>query len=36
MTKLPAARPSPRVEGGVLRWYAGDTFKVTLRLELQD
>ena len=22
--------------GGVLRWYAGDTFKVTLRLELQD
>lgn len=36
MTKLPAARPSPRVAGGVLRWYAGDTFKVTLRLELQD
>ena len=22
MTKLPAARPSPRVAGGVLRWYA--------------
>ena len=36
MTTLPAARPSPRVAGGVLRWYAGDTFKVTLRLELQD
>lgn len=36
MTKLPVARPSPRVAGGVLRWYAGDTFKVTLRLELQD
>lgn len=36
MTKLPAARPSPRVAGGVLRWYAGDTFTITLRLELQD
>lgn len=36
MAKLPAARPSPRVAGGVLRWYAGDTFCLTLRLELQD
>ena len=35
MTKLPAARPSPRVAGGVLRWYAGDTFSVTLALELK-
>ena len=36
MTKLPAARPSPRVAGGVLRWFAGETFTITLRLELQD
>lgn len=36
MTKLPAAKPSPRIAGGVLRWYAGDTFSVTLILELSD
>ena len=36
MTRLPAARPSPRIAGGVLRWYAGDTFSVTLVLELYD
>ena len=36
MTKLPAAKPSPRIAGGVLRWYAGDTFSVTLALELRD
>ena len=36
MTKLPGARPSPRIAGGVLRWYAGDTFSVTLALELRD
>ena len=28
MTKLPGAKPSPRIAGGVLRWYAGDTFSV--------
>ena len=33
MTKLPGAKPSPRIAGGVLRWYAGDTFSVTLALE---
>ena len=36
MTKLPGAKPSPRIAGGVLRWYAGDTFSVTLALELRD
>ena len=36
MTKLPAAKPSPRIAGGALRWYAGDTFAVTLVLELCD
>ena len=36
MAKLPAAKPSPRSAGGVLRWYAGDTFSVTLALELRD
>ena len=36
MTKLPGAKPSPRIAGGVLRRYAGDTFSVTLALELRD
>lgn len=36
MTKLPAAKPSPRIAGGALRWYAGDTFSMTLALELCD
>ena len=36
MTKLPGAKPSPRIAGGVLRWYAGDTFSVALALELRD
>ena len=34
MNRLPAARPSPRIAGGALRWYAGDTFSLTLQLEL--
>lgn len=33
---IPAAKQSPRVEGGTLRWYAGDTFEIVLQLELQD
>lgn len=36
MTPIPAARPSPRIDKGVLCWYEGDTFSVVLRLELQD
>ncbi len=36
MNRLPAARPSPRIAGGALRWYAGDTFSLTLQLELMD
>ena len=36
MNRLPAARPSPRIAGGALRWYAGDTFSLTLQLELTD
>ena len=36
MTKLPAAKPSPRIAGGVLRWYDGDTFEIVLRFDLED
>ena len=36
MIRLPAAKPSPRIESGVMRWYAGDTFSVTLVPELRD
>lgn len=36
MTRLPAAKQSPRVSAGVLRWYEGDTFRLRLRLELVD
>ncbi len=32
MTKASGGKASPRVAGGVLRWYAGDTFTFTLRL----
>lgn len=36
MTTLPAAKQSPRVDAGVLRWYAGDTFRLLLQLEVVD
>lgn len=34
--KLPAAAVSPRVVGGMLKWYAGDTFRLQVQLSLQD
>ena len=33
---LPAACLSPRIFGGVLKWYAGDVFDLQVRLELTD
>lgn len=34
--KLPSANPSPRIVGGVIKWYEGDTFDLQLLLELLD
>lgn len=34
--RLPAAYASPRVEAGVLCWYEGDMFKLTLTFDLRD
>ena len=36
MGNLPAAAVSPRVENGILYWYAGDTFDLELELKLED
>lgn len=33
---LPAAAASPRLDGGVLKWYAGDTFRLRVCMELTD
>ena len=34
--KLPCAALSPRISGGTLKWYAGDTFTLYLRIDLTD
>lgn len=36
MKNLRRAEISPRVENGNLFWYEGDTFRLTIRLELKD
>ena len=33
---LPCASLSPRISGGVLKWYAGDVFDLQVRLALTD
>lgn len=33
---LPAARMSPRLINGALKWYEGDTFKLQVKIELTD
>lgn len=33
---LPAARMSPRILNGALKWYEGDTFELEIQLELTD
>ena len=35
-TPIPGAYPSPRVAAGVLCWYEGDIFKLTLTFDLRD
>lgn len=36
MSCLPGAKPSPRIEHGVIMWYAGDTFDLDIALHLTD
>lgn len=36
MTNLPNSLPSPRITDGVLRWYKGDTFELTVTIDLTD
>lgn len=36
MENIPNAKQSPRIETGVLKWYARDTFSLVLELELTD
>lgn len=36
MTRLPAAKQSPRVSAGTLYWYAADTFRLLMQLALSD
>lgn len=33
---LPGSCHSPRISGGVLKWYEGDTFELQVRMELTD
>lgn len=33
---IPSAKESPRIVDGVLYWYAGDTFDLTLQIDLVD
>lgn len=34
--RLPAAAVSPRISGGTLKWYEGDTFTLYLRTDMTD
>ena len=36
MSWIPSGKQSPRVVNGCLYWYAGDTFELDVRLELED
>lgn len=33
---IPGAYASPRIQNGVLCWYAGDTFGIVIQIELED
>lgn len=33
---IPGAYASPRIDSGVLCWYAGDTFEIVIKIELED
>ena len=36
MSNIPSARRSPRLVNGVIYWYQGDTFSITLKINLKD
>lgn len=36
MSNIPSARRSPRLVNGVIYWYEGNTFEMTLKIDLQD
>ena len=36
MANVPAAKQSPRVEDGVIKWYQGDTFKIKFIVTIKD
>lgn len=36
MNCIPAAKQSPRLENGVVKWYEGDTFRLQLVLDIVD
>lgn len=36
MENIPNAKQSPRIETGVLKWYARDTFSLVIELDLTD
>lgn len=35
MSNIPNAKVSPRIEHGVLKWYEGDTFELSIELDMQ-
>ena len=36
MNCIPAAKQSPRLENGIVKWYEGDTFRLQLVLDIVD
>ncbi|MBR5948217.1 MAG: hypothetical protein IKZ82_06160 [Clostridia bacterium] len=36
MARLPSAKRSPRIVNGIIYWYQGDTFSLTVRIDLKD
>lgn len=34
--KIPSAKASPRVRGGTMYWYEGDTFRLKIRIRMQE
>ena len=36
MSQLNPAKPSPRIEDGILKWYVGDTFQMVLHISIVD
>ena len=36
MVRVDAALPSPRIVNGIIMWYEGDSFEISLKLSLKD